>query len=337
MKASFVVLNWNSEDFLLKSMKSIRDLNIPHGWSVEIVLVDNASTENQNILDAAKELCDVYLPLDRNYGFTGGMNRGLQATTGDWIVALNSDAALERSFLTHLSKCIAEEKPDIISVTVLKWDRFGGLDHFTNEVISQGASLNLRASMSGWKEGDRATLIGSDGSAQIFSRRAYESLSRDGQLYDELYGSYGEDLDVMLRAYSKNLVVKFCRQAINWHIGSASVNTRANSGLIHNISTKALENKWLTIFKTSGRIKPVLVLFSAFEDLLRLRNPAKVVSLYRSVLSSRKLNSDHAVNYDLVNIKPRLSLLSRYSKNFVYSESYENPLITRGDGNESKR
>lgn len=331
MKMSFVVLNWNSEDFLLKSINSIRNLRIPDQWSVEIILVDNASTENHDILAGARAVCDIYLPLDRNYGFTGGMNRGLQAATGDWIVALNSDAALERNFLGHLSRCVEAEKADIVSVTVLKWERFGGLDHFTSEVISQGASLNLRASMSGWREGDRSTLIGSDGSAQIFSRRAYETLSKNGQLYDELYGSYGEDLDVMLRAYSKGLVVKFCQQAVTWHIGSASVNAGVNSKSIQKTSAKALENKWLTIGKISGKIKSALIFFSAIEDILRLRNPLKIISVYRNVLSSRKLRSDRTERYDLTNIKPRLSLLSRYKKNFVYEGFYENPLMSHGD------
>jgi GT2 family glycosyltransferase len=98
-KIAIVILNWNGKDFLEKFLPAV----IRYSNSLSrIVIIDNASS------DDSVSFLNRYFPeigivqLDKNYGFTGGYNRGLQGIKEEYYVLLNSDVEVTENWLQPL-------------------------------------------------------------------------------------------------------------------------------------------------------------------------------------------------------------------------------------------
>src|ERR1700686_3958576 len=86
---SVVIVSWNAEKYLAECLTSLR--TIDGNLSVEIIVVDNAST------DGSPEMVRTQFPEVKliesgaNLGFAVGNNIGLKKATGKYICLINSD------------------------------------------------------------------------------------------------------------------------------------------------------------------------------------------------------------------------------------------------------
>lgn len=100
MHVVVAILNYNGVALLRRFLPSVI-CHSPSGmdFSVEIAVIDNASTdESRNVL--AAEFPDVrIIELDKNYGYSGGYNRGVASLDGDVFVLLNSDVEVTPGWL----------------------------------------------------------------------------------------------------------------------------------------------------------------------------------------------------------------------------------------------
>src|SRR5271157_1095128 len=83
--ASVVIPNWNGRDLLAKYLPSILDA-VAGNPRNEVLVVDNGSTDASVPFLQANFPQVRVLPLDRNYGFGGGSNRGFEAAGNDIVV-----------------------------------------------------------------------------------------------------------------------------------------------------------------------------------------------------------------------------------------------------------
>jgi GT2 family glycosyltransferase len=82
--------NWPVTEACLRGLLP----SLPAGWPIEVVVVDDASTDDTPTRLAAVAETDhrlVVLRNDVNLGFVGTCNRGAAAATGDYLVFLNND------------------------------------------------------------------------------------------------------------------------------------------------------------------------------------------------------------------------------------------------------
>lgn len=96
---SIITINYRQAAVTNALLASLRQVHSP---SFEVLIVDNASGED----DIARlDLSDDYVRLlrsDRNLGFAGGNNLGIREAKGDFILLLNNDTEVAPDFLTHL-------------------------------------------------------------------------------------------------------------------------------------------------------------------------------------------------------------------------------------------
>src|SRR6266704_3153564 len=92
---SFVLLNWNTAAL---SQKLIDSLTQQTSRDFELVVVDNGSQEPFDPV-TPPWLHTRLLRLDANYGFAGGMNRGIQLPRGNLICPANSDVVFAPDFV----------------------------------------------------------------------------------------------------------------------------------------------------------------------------------------------------------------------------------------------
>ena len=92
MKLSIVIINYNTFQLTCNCIQSLYDKIT--GLNYEIILVDNASKECNPDLFLQKFPAITLVKSEINTGFTGGNNMGVDHSTGDYLLLLNSDTEL---------------------------------------------------------------------------------------------------------------------------------------------------------------------------------------------------------------------------------------------------
>ena len=98
MKVAVVILNYNGTDMLGRFLPSV----VKYSPDAEIVVADNASTDD-SVAVVAKDFPGVRLiRLDRNYGFADGYNKALEQVDAEYFLLLNSDVEVTEGWLEPL-------------------------------------------------------------------------------------------------------------------------------------------------------------------------------------------------------------------------------------------
>lgn len=105
-KVSIIILNWNTCELTCKCLRTVRKHT---DYPYEVVLVDNGSTDgSKEILKKFESKNTKVLLLEKNHGFAGGNNKGMEIATGDLICLLNSDAFVTRDWLCSMVDCMKQ-------------------------------------------------------------------------------------------------------------------------------------------------------------------------------------------------------------------------------------
>ena len=108
MTCTVVILTWNSGRTLQKALESVQGLG-------EIILIDGGSTDDT--LSIAREFNAKVIPQSDDgqsgpvHDFSAVRNRGLAATTGPWILYLDSDEYLSPAALEDIRKISMTSDP----------------------------------------------------------------------------------------------------------------------------------------------------------------------------------------------------------------------------------
>ena len=105
---SIVTVNYNGKRFLTSLFNSIKDLDYPPD-RIQTILVDNSSTDGSIELVSRMFPWVEILRLEKNYGYAGGNNAGLQRMDGDYAALINNDCMVDRSWLKKLVETALEK------------------------------------------------------------------------------------------------------------------------------------------------------------------------------------------------------------------------------------
>ncbi len=108
MKIFIVVLNWNQPKLTIECVESLEKLKIDKKNKVEVIIVDNGSTDNS--LEELRKLKSKKFGIEvmaavANLGFAGGNNFGIKYALShgaDYIIVLNNDTLVDPSLLNNL-------------------------------------------------------------------------------------------------------------------------------------------------------------------------------------------------------------------------------------------
>jgi GT2 family glycosyltransferase len=120
---SIIVVNYNGRHFLGECFASLGDLAYPRD-RFEVILVDNASTD-----DSVQYVRETFpqvriLQLDKNYGFCKPNNDGVEAASGEYVVFLNNDTVVTGAWLSELVKgALSEPAIGSCASKMLYYDR----------------------------------------------------------------------------------------------------------------------------------------------------------------------------------------------------------------------
>lgn len=188
--------------------------------NMELVVVDNASTDRS--VEGARQVAPraVILRQEKNLGFAGGVNAGVRAARGEWVAVLNNDTEVAEDWL-EASLSAVHRHPDaaFFACRVLDY-------HDRARLYSAGDCI-LRAGI-GYRMGqDRKTSSRHLQEREIFSASGCAALYRRSVLlklggYDERFFAYLEDVELGLRLQAAGCRGYYIPQAVVYHRGGAT-------------------------------------------------------------------------------------------------------------------
>ena len=104
-----VVLSWNGREDTLGCLRSLDQVSYSR---LDVVVVDNASSDGSQEAIAAAHPDAALVRLESNRGFAGGMNAGIEAALArgaDQVMLLNNDTVVEPGFLEPLVQALEED------------------------------------------------------------------------------------------------------------------------------------------------------------------------------------------------------------------------------------
>lgn len=99
MRTAVVILNWNTKEYLRAFLPALIG---SLGKDDALFVADSASTDGSLEMLASEFPQVKAIPLDANYGFTGGYNRALSGLEADYYVLINSDVLVREDWLEPL-------------------------------------------------------------------------------------------------------------------------------------------------------------------------------------------------------------------------------------------
>lgn len=216
MLVSIIIPNWNGAEHLPVCLASLRQQTFR---DFEVLVADNASHDHSLTL-LANEYPEVkVVALDRNYGFTGACNAGLQTASGTLKVLLNNDTECEPNWLAEVVAAF-ERHPQagLVASKMLLFDRRDTL-HTAGDLYRRDG---LPANRGVWQKDE-----GQFAEGPVFSAcggsAAYRSVMLDQiGLLDEDFFFSGEDVDLAWRAQLTGWQAVFAPRAVVYHKLSAT-------------------------------------------------------------------------------------------------------------------
>lgn len=216
-KVSIVFPTHNGEPDTLKCLKSLSSLSYPSS-QMEIIMVDNASSDNS--IEAIKKHFPKVkiIPLKKNIGFAAAINKGITISSGDYIFIINNDIIFDKNFLTILVENM-EGDPHIGIA--------GGKIYYLkpkNKILFSGSRFDpwtgLIKRLPHPDQKKESEWI--QGCAMLIKRSVIQKIG----LFDENFFFSFEDLDFCKRAKKASFKIIYYSQAVAWHKEGATIDKK---------------------------------------------------------------------------------------------------------------
>jgi len=271
---SVTIVTWNSAQYLGECFASLERQDY---CVLEVIVVDNASTDDTRSLLRQVESRWRVIYNDRNVGFAAGQNQAIRASTGTRVLCLNPDVVLSPDFVSQLVAA-GEAHPEAGSLCgkLLRWDP-ASQRHKTNVIDSTGIyfTRSMRHLDRGAEERDsgqydRAQYVfGASGAAVMFRREFIEAVSVEGEFFDEEFFAFREDADLAWRAQVMGWKCLHIPAAVAWHVRRVTPERRRDLPLV--INWHSVKNRFLMRGKNaSGWLCWRLFFPVAWRDLMTI-------------------------------------------------------------------
>ncbi len=215
---SVIIVNWNGRQYLPDCLDSLRDQNCN---DFETIVVDNGSSDGSVELIQDSYPWVRLIPLAENTGFAGGNNAGFALAHGKYIVTLNNDTRVDRSWLAELIAPV-EEKPEIgmVASRICNWDSPDQLDSLGVAICKDGMSRGSRrrCSYSRLSVDRFEEILLPSACAALYRREMIDEIG----FFDDDFFAYCEDTDLGLRGRIAGWYAVFARDAVVYHRYSRS-------------------------------------------------------------------------------------------------------------------
>lgn len=199
---SVIIPHYNGEDILRNCLSS---LYLSTKIDLEVILVDNASTDG-SISMVKKEFPDVKIvPLPENLGFAGGCNAGIKAASAPYVLILNNDTVHKGGWIDNLigriesCRTIAVVQPKLLSYQNEKYFDYSGAAGGEMDIFcfpfTRGRIFENVEKDNGQYDNIPKRIFWASGTAFLAKRE----LLIEAGLFDESFFAHMEEIDLQWR------------------------------------------------------------------------------------------------------------------------------------------
>ncbi len=261
-RVSINVVTFNSADRIDGCLRSVAAQTLS---DYEITVIDNASTDATLDRLATWERRGVRVIANTtNAYYARGHNQALRETAGEIVLTLNPDVVIRSDYLASVV-AIFDRFPGVGSVNgKLLLVPPGGLGPAltrqpvdpdalvdgTGLVISRGRRPALRGNrqLAATHCLDPAEIFGVDGACAAYRRAMLDKIAIDGEVFDEDFAIYREDVDLAWRAQLLGWESRYEPSAVGYHVRRFHVGQRRRE-IPPDLKRHSVKNGWLLLLK----------------------------------------------------------------------------------------
>jgi GT2 family glycosyltransferase len=184
----------------------------------ETLIVDNGSEDGAP--EAAARLGARVIRMGSNTGFARAVNRGIRECTTEWLAVINSDVELAPDWLEHLLQGARSSDAWFATGKILSSSCPGCIDGTYDALCRGGCAWRIgQGRRDGPEFSSPRDIWSAPGTAALFRTELFRRLG----LFDEMFESYLEDVELGLRCACLNYAGRYVPDAVAYHKGSAAL------------------------------------------------------------------------------------------------------------------
>jgi GT2 family glycosyltransferase len=217
------IVTYNSAGVIRPCLDALLRQQYP---SLEIVVVDNASS------DATREILQSYshsvrlILNDTNTGFSAGQNQAIAASQSEWVLTLNPDVLLMPGFIADLVESARlDRRIGTVCGRLLRIRQdFTPLEETRIDSAGIFFTYTTRHFDRGWNEPDDGRysqteyVFGACAAAALYRRSMINDVASADGFFDPDFFSYREDADVAWRAQLLGWRCLYVAGAVSYHV-----------------------------------------------------------------------------------------------------------------------
>jgi GT2 family glycosyltransferase len=191
---SIITVNFNQPAVTVEFLRSVKENT--QNENIEVILVDNGSKEDHRVKFERAFPGLIYIRSEKNLGFAGGNNLGIEYAKGDFLLFLNNDTEITENLISELSNEL-ENNPAIGLISplilyfhhqeIIQYAGFTAMNYITCRNSDIG---NLDTNTGQYNNDSRETAF-CHGAAMMCRKADLQTVG----LMDENYFLYYEELD----------------------------------------------------------------------------------------------------------------------------------------------
>lgn len=217
-RVSVVIPNLNGEHLLPMALDTLRKQAFT---DFEVIVVDNGSKDGSLKLLKEKYPEVRIISLDKNYGFAFPVNRGIEASKGEFVCLLNNDIELDPRWMEELLTAL-EKNPEAGSAgpKLMRYHERERINVLAIRVNRDGHVEIVGAGEHDRGQYDEECLVfGVNAGASMYRKAMFDDIG----LFDEVFFASFEDVDLAFRAQLAGYKALYVPQAVGYHMVGATI------------------------------------------------------------------------------------------------------------------
>lgn len=224
-EVTIVILNWNGRKLLEQFLPSVMATRYDN---FEVLVVDNASTDDSLSFLASNYPEIKTLPLDRNYGFTEGNNKALPLISTPYYVLLNNDVEVDPGWLAPLievlerDETVAAAQPKLLAFQDRGQFEYagaaGGWIDWLGYPFNRGRLFEKTEKDTGQYETE-AEIFWATGACILIRKSVTDRIG----LFETDFFAHMEEIDFCWRARNYGYKIMYSPKGVAWHLGGGTL------------------------------------------------------------------------------------------------------------------
>jgi GT2 family glycosyltransferase len=251
------ILNWNGKKFLEQFLPTV----IEHSPEADILIIDNHSADS-SVEYIQKNFPQIRVKtLDKNYGFTGGYNKGLEGETHQYFIFLNNDVEVTPGWIKPMLRMMEQNskigavQPKMLQFTNKKFFEYSGACGGHLDKLGYPFCTGRIFSITEEDKDQYNTeekIFWTCGAAMMVRSDAFFKAG----CFDEHFFAHMEEIDLCWRIQQMGYDIYNCPASLIYHVGGG---TLASGSIRKNFLN--YRNSLFTLLKNYPGLKTIFIIF----------------------------------------------------------------------------